>query len=414
MVTPPRFRFPDKGSNCPDRSMMNRETIGKEFGRMKHGSLLRGVCLLFLLLQGSAPLHAGTDAETKKEPFLGAWIHIHALFDKSAEIPDREASIAAAIEDCRRSGLKAVVPFALTSSGDSHYPSKIVPKSVYGDWDPLGVVVREARARDLEVHIAVPALVCGHDNPTGILEMHPEWALLGEDGARLGYISGGHPEARKWVVSVIQEIARNYQPDGIVLDYLRFPNKATDVDPETRARFLSESGKTEYNFADKGDAVWQTFKEAQLIQLAREIRTGLDEVDEKIETGLYTWGPHVAKNHNVAQNWVKMAEEGSLDVIHVSGYLYPSRYGDGYLTELEKKLKEALTLAPPEKTGVRYTFVLGVKTSHGEVSSAEQIHDYLRHAQAAGVDGVSVFTLTYLQPFLEDFLKIGPFGGAED
>ncbi len=346
---------------------------------------------------------------SKDQPFLGAWIHINALFKADDPQEKKEESIAKSIENCRRSGLHTVIPYALTSSGVACYPSGIVPEKEYGDWDPLGVIIREARARDLKVHISVPVLVCGHEEPRGILKQHPEWALRNQDGKPIGYISGANPEAQQWIVSVIKEIMNLYKPDGIMLDYLRFPNKPVDVDPQSRKCFLEESRLSDYDIKEHSEGPWQKFKEACLIDLAGMIRKGVDEVNPDTEIGLYTWGPDVVRNHPVSQDWVTMAERGYLNLINISGYVYKNNYGDDFLKDFEERLSKSVALAPKGKPGFRLAFVLGVITSHGKIESADEIEAYLHHARLAGIDGVSVFTLTYLEPFLNDLLRTGPF-----
>jgi uncharacterized lipoprotein YddW (UPF0748 family) len=379
-------------------------------------SIFLGVLLFGLIAQAlvserseavDTPFSEG--AAGKEEPFLGAWIHVHALFKADDPQEKREESIAKSIENCKRSGLHSVIPFALTSSGAACYPSAIVPDKEYGDWDPLGIIIREAKLRNLQIHIAVPVLVCGHNEPKGILTRHPEWALLGKDGKPIGYISGANPDAQQWVVSVIKELMQMYRPDGILLDYLRFPNQPADVDPQSRKRFLTGSGLSNYDFGNHSDGPWQRFRESSLVDLAGMVRKGVDEVCPKTEIGIYTWGPDVVRNHLVSQDWVSMAEKGYLDLINISGYVYKSNYGDDYLKEFTERLRKSVTLVSQRNLSLRLAFVLGVKTSHGEIKSADEIEAYLHHARMAGIDGVSVFTLTYLEPFLDDFLRSGPF-----
>ncbi|MCA9427779.1 MAG: family 10 glycosylhydrolase, partial [Candidatus Omnitrophica bacterium] len=288
----------------------------------------------------------------------------------------------------------------------SQYQSEIVPQNQFEDWDPLGALIGEARKRDLGVYIAVPVLVCGHDEPRGILAKHPEWAVRDENGTPLGYICGGNLEARKWVISVVEELVRKYQPEGVILDYLRFPNKPVDVDPTTRERFLREARIESYELTQR-DGPWQDFKERSLIELAGQIREGIERVKPGTTIGIYTWGPHVASNHYVSQDWVTMTRQGYLDLINVSGYLYRQKNGEDFLELFEEKMREALSLLEGVDRPIDFAFVLGVITSHGELHSAEEIEQYLEAADRAGMKGISVFTLTYLQPYIDDLLERG-------
>lgn len=75
------------------------------------------IALLVALMAFGTPSTAELSGSLRKEPFLGDWIHFNALFDCEDDIEAREASIAGALDDCKRSALKTVIPFALTSSG---------------------------------------------------------------------------------------------------------------------------------------------------------------------------------------------------------------------------------------------------------------------------------------------------------
>src|ERR1017187_8866565 len=117
----------------------------------------------------------------------------------------------------------------------------------------------------LEVCPVIVALDCGNSAPKGILLQHTDWALRDKAGKPLGSISPANSETRAYVVQVVKEIITRYKPDGILLDYLRFPNEPVQLDP---------AGQQQFDAQDKtvpaGPAL-QAFKEQALTQLAKEI-----------------------------------------------------------------------------------------------------------------------------------------------
>lgn len=353
-----------------------------------------------MMLASCASCHAGLA-----EPWLAAYVHMPQCFPASGAQEEREASIGAALDDMKRSGLRIILPYVSTSAGEAHYPSTVIAKRAYGEWDPLGVFVREARARGLEVWPAVPMLISGHDAPKGILAEHPDWALRDAKGQATGYISPGAAGAREWLVSVIDEIVTRYQPDGLLLDYLRYPNQPVDFDAETRARFLQETGREDYDIRDRKDVQLQAFKEECLTELMGAIHKQLQETRPQVKIGLYTWGAHVSREHYVAQNWPEWVRRGYLDVVNVSGYCYPKNYGDAYLDEFRKRCRDAVACVEHVERHPVMTFALGVKTSHGEVTSAQEIGVYMKPAREEGMDGLAVFTLSYLRPYLDAFIE---------
>jgi uncharacterized lipoprotein YddW (UPF0748 family) len=161
-----------------------------------------------------------------------------------------------------------LIPFVVTTDKKAFYPSRLITEKPYGDWDPLAVLVREGRRRGLQIYPAVCVMASGHERPAGVLKEHPDWALRDKAGQPLGFISSGHPEARKWVVAVIKEIAVRYQPDGILLDYLRFPSDSAQMDGISQARF--DQSHPPEKFPHDG----QPYKE-ELLKFKRECLTEL-------------------------------------------------------------------------------------------------------------------------------------------
>jgi uncharacterized lipoprotein YddW (UPF0748 family) len=83
-----------------------------------------------------------------------------------------------------------------TTSGEAYYPSELVPDKVWGRWDPLAIIVREAHKRGLQVYPTMCVLACGDKKPAGVLRAHPDWALRDKAGEPMGFISSVHPSAR--------------------------------------------------------------------------------------------------------------------------------------------------------------------------------------------------------------------------
>ncbi len=329
------------------------------------------------------------------EPFSAAYVHLGRYIDVNAPVETREAALRRSIAEAKELGIRILMPYSSNSAGAATYPSAVFPDHLYGDWDALGFYINEARKQGLKVYPTVPVLVCGHDEPRGILLEHTEWALRDYEGHPIGFISAGHPEARAWLISALRELVDRYEVPGLLLDYLRYPNKPVDLDARSRRRFESEHENVEIVIADRGDSPWQVFKEQQLTVLMNEIRSALPNTT----LALYCWGPHVTQGHYVGQNWAGWARDGLLDVVNVSGYCYTDNYGDAYMEAFRKRLSGAKALLDEGGGDAKATFCLGVVTSHGRIEQASEIHDYLSVAGAVGMEGVAVFTLNTLSEY---------------
>lgn len=365
-----------------------------------------GICgTLIAAVAAATSLNA---VEPAAKPTQWAYIHTSQCFNAADDPAQREQDILALLDECSAAGLDAVAPYVGTTSGQAHYPSKLVSDHRWGDWDPIRVFVDGARQRGMEVHLCVPVLACGHHTPSGILRQHPEWGLPGEDGNPVGAISPGHPAARRWVVSRMQELVRRYSPDGLLLDYLRFPSQATELDTESAQRF-EQWRLTAGSDSDKEDV--QQFRELLLTELMQQISEGVRSIQPDLYLSIYSWGHHVASNHRVAQNWPLWAQRKYIDEVNVCGYwfpdTYPKRWGNSHLEAFETVITESQRLLKEAGADTRLTFALGVRTSHGQVRTVVDIASYLNTATRLQADGVNYFTWSYLQPFLPQLKSNG-------
>ena len=349
-------------------------------------------CSLALLLAC-----ATTRAEAPAKPLRGAYLHLNRLVAGKAEAEGR-AAVARLLDRCRLAGVDAIMPFANTSAGEALWPSRVAPATVVSGWDPLRVVKEEARRRGMSFQPVLCTMISGHARPEGVLAAHPEWALREPGGGPLGYISAASPGARAWLASLVEELVREADPDALWFDYLRFPNQAVDLDPTGRADLdvaLAAASDAER------PARAQRFREEALTGLARELSARARATKPGLTLGLYSWGPHVAANHKVAQAWPAWVDEGLIDVVNVSGYCYRENYGDRYMDAFRDRLAGAVAINRSLKRPGVVTFALGVRTSHGAVRDPREILDYRRAAAALGVDGYAYFTANTLDPYVD-------------
>ncbi len=92
-------------------------------------------------------------------------------------------------------------------------------------YDPLAFAIAEAHARGLELHAWVnPFRAAIHAQrqiaPQSRRAEHPEWVR--RFGKQL-WIDPGEPAARDYVISVITDIVRRYDVDGVHLDDYFYP-----------------------------------------------------------------------------------------------------------------------------------------------------------------------------------------------
>lgn len=90
-------------------------------------------------------------------------------------------------------------------------------------YDPLKFAVEECHKRGMEIHAWVVTVPVGRWNGLGCKSMrksHPRMVKkIGNDG----YMNPESRETAEYIANICKEIAKNYDIDGVHLDYIRYP-----------------------------------------------------------------------------------------------------------------------------------------------------------------------------------------------
>lgn len=100
------------------------------------------------------------------------------------------------------------------------------------DYDPLAFCIEECHRRGMECHAWVVCFPCGKFaqqkayGQRAINVRHPE---LMQKGKEQWFLDPAKPATATYLAEICGEIARNYDVDGIQLDYIRYPEKEMGV-----------------------------------------------------------------------------------------------------------------------------------------------------------------------------------------
>jgi uncharacterized lipoprotein YddW (UPF0748 family) len=210
-----------------------------------------------------------------------------------------------------------VILFQVRGNGTVFYPSKIEPWAfeLSGEspgtvgkdpgWDPLKLAITEAHSRGVELHAYVnvfPAWRTQKYPPPDSGQLwwaHPDWFMCDAAGRRMiardesvnpktrdwyTFISPGVPEVQEYLADLFEELAQNYEIDGLHYDYIRYPREITEVekgyeqrakklgnwsyDPVSLARFAKETGVAAPDLAPEKWAQWRA---DQITETTRKI-----------------------------------------------------------------------------------------------------------------------------------------------
>lgn len=150
--------------------------------------------------------------------------------------------------------------------GKTIFPSQTMTKygfirqnEDYCGFDPLRIWINEAHKRGIKVNIWFETFYVGNKPPETnaeyILAKKPEWANCKKKNADADFIDysvsehngyfidPANPEVQNFLYELLGEIITCYKPDGINLDYIRYPQS---LDPSYSTYDLSNWGYTKY------------------------------------------------------------------------------------------------------------------------------------------------------------------------
>lgn len=137
--------------------------------------------------------------------------------------------------------------------GKTIFPSQVMNKygftvqnEIFQGFDPLDVWIKEAHKRGIKVHTWFQSFYVGNQppesNPSSILAVRPDWGNKTKQyssstrptksiSEHNGYfLDPANPEVQDFLEELIKEIITTYKPDGINLDYIRYPNATAGND----------------------------------------------------------------------------------------------------------------------------------------------------------------------------------------
>ena len=265
----------------------------------------------------------GGPAAAPSGEFRGAWV---TAWEPGFFTPEEvDATVAAA-----KKGRLTALFIQVRKNGDAYYKSATEPRgnAIADGFDPLAYVIQRAHEQGIQVHAWVNTLRMWSAktpplDPRHIANRHPEWVIKDRDGAARAteglYLDPGIPEAREYIASVIEEIARNYDVDGIHLDYIRYPGREWGYSTPALKAYCLALGKG--GCPEPGDPKWLQWKRDQVTELVRLVRRKVKAVKPNVLLSASTvpWGdcprefaagtPYAL----LCQDWRKWAVEGLID-----------------------------------------------------------------------------------------------------
>ena len=229
---------------------------------------------------------------------------------------------------------------------DAVYNSAYEPRgsSIEGppNFDPLGYGIQKCRENGLQVYAWFNVYrVWGGgkpSNPKHVVNQHPEWLnknFDGKTGTSDGlFLDPGVPEVRAYTVKVLGDLLSKYDVDGIMLDFVRYPDRDWGYSEIAVARFNKQYGRT--GKPDPRDFTWGRWRREQVTEMVRAMYKEINRRKPRcvLSAATIPWGPCATSWTRtdafawVFQDWRLWMEQGILDVNMPMNYKNPAKPRD--------------------------------------------------------------------------------------
>jgi len=173
-----------------------------------------------------------------KREFRGVWIATVANIDWPSKpglsVGQQKAELIQILDSHQRAGINAIM-FQIRPAADAFYSKGREPWSRYLSgiqgqapnpfYDPLDFAIKEAHTRGMELHAWLnpyrATVDAGNTVANNhITKTHPEWFFY-YSGKKL--FNPGLPQVRLYITSVVMDVVKNYDIDGIHFDDYFYP-----------------------------------------------------------------------------------------------------------------------------------------------------------------------------------------------
>jgi uncharacterized lipoprotein YddW (UPF0748 family) len=235
------------------------------------------------------------------------------------------AQVEKLVADAHRANLNALL-VQVRTRGVSFFNRSEEPRAldITGSrgFDPLGYLIEVAHASNprIEVHAWLNTFFVGQES--GVYVMHGDWANRTNDGATSGYLDPGIPEVQAYTHKVFMDLARNYDVDGLHMDFVRYAGATWGYTPASIALYRLETGASGVPAPD--DLRWQAWRRGRVTAFVRDLHDDLKQKHPtvKLSAALICFGGGPASlsdwwrtsaYSSVFQDWADWLLKGYID-----------------------------------------------------------------------------------------------------
>lgn len=309
---------------------------------------MKKIIILSFVLSVFASLNAAKrDNRSVEKRDKMMWMDLSANW-KRFTIPD---SVSYYLDKTIECGFNIVVVDVKNTDGHVAYKSNIAPrllewkgKKIDPDYDYLKVIVDLAKGKGLQVYVAFNQFSEGNARlKTGpVYDDKKSWQAINYDpemgltpttklkGPYTAFTNPALPEVQRYEQSILCEVAKNYNIDGIMVDRCRYDNIKSDFSQYSKMLFERYIGKKVerfpqdiYEWVKDADGkyqikegkwfnLWIEWRASIIYNYFKDTRKALKKTRKDIKFAAYT-GAWYPTYYEVGVNWASKKYDPSKD-----------------------------------------------------------------------------------------------------
>ena len=214
---------------------------------------MRRFFVLIIVLIFAQNMIAGENEEFRAT-WVISWEHINSF----STAFQNKANVRKILDDHKMANMNAVL-WQCRQGGTAYYNSSYEPWGSYADYkdpgyDPLSYAVQQAHNRGMELHAWFNVFQTSSTHSGSPAAEHPEWVCRDRDGNPMTAsraVSPGLAEVREYTIKVAMEIVRNYDIDGLHLDYVRWNEHTNSPQSINLAKIAEEQQALDGEISNK-------------------------------------------------------------------------------------------------------------------------------------------------------------------
>lgn len=292
--------------------------------------------------------------------------------------------------------------------GDAWYNSPYEPRAEglsrqSADFDPLKLLIEEAKANGLQVHAWMNTFLTWSGShaparPQHLWNAHRDWFARDRNGhlssvptndSEGAFLQPSNPDVQQHLFNVFTYVAKNYDVDGIHFDYCRYAGSdydfsastlhrfrdfmVTQLTPEETAQFDGRLSKDRLAYVHAFGKEWGDWRRDQITQLVARISKAVKADKPWMQVSAAVFANATDAYRYRGQDWQGWLKAGHLDAVALMAY-------DKRTERILEQTRQAVAIAGGRRV---YTGIGAWRLSAHDV--AKKIVE-IRRAGAAGVN----------------------------